>query len=176
MGVSSLSFSVQMEETPAQRKQRLMAIRAAAREAEGGDDDNPTKRTRLEDQEVREPVKLQFRNYKPISDELAEIMIETQPAKPVLLDIEGSKKSALAKATNGDVVQLVDRSELEELEIASMAAQDLAQLLPKNATWDLERMIEPKLQLLNSRTERALVELLREKLRQNPEGIVVEQE
>eukprot|EP00300_Choanocystis_sp_HF-7_P005845 c1430_g1_i1.p1 GENE.c1430_g1_i1~~c1430_g1_i1.p1 ORF type:complete len:185 (+),score=27.89 c1430_g1_i1:55-555(+) len=161
------------EETAAQRKQRLMAIRAAARNEEAGEEP-AEKRARLNDhvadEAEDESSAFRFRNYKPVSDELKGISTDAVSA-PVHLGVAGEKKG---RHDDAPVVELVDRTELEELE-ANMDVSDLSKLAPKKATWDLDRLLEPKLEILKSRTQRAVIDLLREKLAQNPAGIVVTQ-
>ena len=42
---------------------------------------------------------------------------------------------------------------------------DLIQLAPKKPDWDLKRAIQPRLDRLNKKTERAIAELIRERLK-----------
>lgn len=135
------------------------------------DDDNPAKRQRGDDAtpadagEHAAPRALKFRNYKPLREELG---IATEPAAPVRLQV-----TAAPDAAGQTTAALVDASELAGLEVASLAGDDLAKLAPKPITWDLERDLESRREKLAGRTQRALIEMLREKLAHAPEGITV---
>ena len=43
--------------------------------------------------------------------------------------------------------------------------EDLIALAPKRPDWDLKRAIEPRLERLKKKTERAIAEVIRERLR-----------
>uniref|UniRef100_A0A4W3GL79 Coiled-coil domain containing 12 n=1 Tax=Callorhinchus milii TaxID=7868 RepID=A0A4W3GL79_CALMI len=49
--------------------------------------------------------------------------------------------------------------------------QDLANLAPRKPDWDLKRDVAKKLEKLEKRTERAIAELIREKLKGNEEDL-----
>jgi len=50
------------------------------------------------------------------------------------------------------------------IEIELQDDQDSIDLTPKKAAWDLKRDIEPKLSVLEKRTHRAILKLLKDKL------------
>ena len=49
-------------------------------------------------------------------------------------------------------------------ELRQYAEEEELNILPKNNNWDLKKQLEPKFDKLRRRTQRAIVDLLREKL------------
>eukprot|EP01116_Phalansterium_solitarium_P021817 TRINITY_DN6952_c0_g1_i1.p1 TRINITY_DN6952_c0_g1~~TRINITY_DN6952_c0_g1_i1.p1 ORF type:complete len:155 (+),score=36.91 TRINITY_DN6952_c0_g1_i1:80-544(+) len=86
---------------------------------------------------------VRFRNYTPRDESLKAHVME----KPRVYSI--SKEIA------------------EKLEMIAEEDPDLTVLTiaPKKANWDLKRDLEPKLRKLETRTQRAIIEMLREKLK-----------
>ncbi|CAO3632158.1 unnamed protein product [Cunninghamella blakesleeana] len=96
------------------------------------------------------------------------------------------KRKLAASATNGrstdnskDTVQDLkfrsytpnDENLKQHVQIAT-PNNDLFNLAPKKANWDLRRDVEKKLEKLDKRTQRAIVELIRQRL--NEEGNIEE--
>jgi len=130
-----------LEQICAQRKARLLEIRNRKRKenaAKNGDEEG----------EAAAPLpttKVLFRNYTPLTDSLS--------------------SSVLPSAAPGDVESLVQ----EQLEGARMGAThapviELESLAPRKVTYDLLRAIEPALERLERETDRACVELIRQRL------------
>ncbi|KAG7190874.1 hypothetical protein KM043_006935 [Ampulex compressa] len=90
--------------------------------------------------------KPKFRSYKPQDDSLKEQVLGN--AKPG--DVESEVQDQLS-AANSKVV-------IEELDISNLA--------PRKPDWDLKRDVSKKLEKLERRTQKAIAELIRERLKQ----------
>ncbi|KAJ8611190.1 hypothetical protein CTAYLR_003587 [Chrysophaeum taylorii] len=88
-----------------------------------------------------------FRNYLPDSEDLRANFRPDNPAASKVLQQDEKDAYAL---------------ELERL--ASETPEDPVSIVPKDPTWDLKRDLEPKLAVLAKRTQRAIVDLIRERL------------
>jgi len=92
-----------------------------------------------------------FRSYKPIDEQMHDDILP--PEKPVNIEehvvdqIENAKKKIVA----------------EEL--------DLTNLAPRKPDWDLKRDLAKKLEKLERQTERAIAELIRERLKKKQRGL-----
>nr|AAW26108.1 SJCHGC05178 protein [Schistosoma japonicum] len=93
------------------------------------------------DGELPKPI---FRNYKPQSEELKDG--ELPAGKPIDLN-----KHIIAQLEAADAPVIVD-----EVNLTSLA--------PRKPDWDLKRGVEKKLRKLERRTQRAIAELIRERL------------
>merc|ERR550525_44332 len=91
-------------------------------------------------------VKLQFRNYIPRCKTLKKYMVD--PAKPVniLQDFE----------------DLITKAKQNE--------QDLSQIVPKKANWDLKRDVQPMLDKLKLLTQKAIRDSLKKRMEEAGEG------
>ncbi|PAA86720.1 hypothetical protein BOX15_Mlig008105g1, partial [Macrostomum lignano] len=104
---------------------------------------------------VAPPVLPVFRNYKAETDHLAAGHL---PA-PDLVDVES---------------RLGDQLKAAEPKPLLTADSDITAIAPKKPDWDLKRGAERRLAKLERRTQRAIAELLRERLKQqkDPESLV----
>ncbi|KAJ8683025.1 hypothetical protein QAD02_018817 [Eretmocerus hayati] len=99
-------------------------------------------------QDVSEPKKLptpKFRSYKPVDEGLKENALED--AKPG--NVEAKVQDQLQAATL--------KPDIEELDIGSLA--------PRKPDWDLKRDLAKKLEKLQRRTQKAIAELILERLK-----------
>mmetsp|Transcript_49945 Transcript_49945/g.127063 ORF Transcript_49945/g.127063 Transcript_49945/m.127063 type:complete len:178 (-) Transcript_49945:177-710(-) len=92
---------------------------------------------------------LQFRNYQPRTAEL--------------------KDFQLKKVTSADVEDQIDGEIVEALEKADDQDAVLA-IAPRKPNWDLKRDVERKMQVLQARTDRAVVQLIRQRIKQDKGG------
>ncbi|KAG2499078.1 hypothetical protein HYH03_003261 [Edaphochlamys debaryana] len=124
------------------RKERLKALRAAAQaaEAKGEDGGEPAPA-----EEPEKPV-LKFRNY------------AVQDTKRI--DHETVKAAQPPKFEEPQVETKPEELPQEEL---------LVNIAPKKANWDLKRDVQPKLDKLERRTQRAILEMMREEERRKLE-------
>lgn len=92
-----------------------------------------------------------FRSYQPHDEQLKEnaIVAVTAPA-----DIESAVQSQLELLQTPIVI--------DEIDIANLA--------PRKPDWDLKRDVSKKLEKLEHRTQRAIAELIRERLHRNQEN------
>mmetsp|Transcript_885 Transcript_885/g.2625 ORF Transcript_885/g.2625 Transcript_885/m.2625 type:complete len:140 (-) Transcript_885:127-546(-) len=97
-------------------------------------------------------VKLKFRNYVPSGDELADKVLALSDETP---SIDEAVKLAQEKMA----VETVERTGS-----APDDDVDLLNLAPQKIDWDLKRDIAPKLEKLERRTQRAIAELINERL------------
>lgn len=87
-----------------------------------------------------------FRNYKPQDEELTDhVLADAQPG-----NVDGEVKEQLESARSKVV--------MDELDITSLA--------PRKPDWDLKRDVAKKLEKLERRTQKAIAELIRERLKE----------
>nr|CAG4652351.1 EOG090X0KZ2 [Triops cancriformis] len=129
-----------LEEEALKRKERLAALKRK-QENQGSNDDN------CEERVLPKPV---FRSYKPQDEELQKAALPL--AKPS--DVESQVKPELEEATKPPVI--------DEL--------DLANLAPRKPDFDLKRAAAKRLAKLERRTQKAIAELIRERLKNEDEG------
>lgn len=105
---------------------------------------------------------LKLRNYRPIDDTIHRDEVEPANVESVDDKVEGLEADAHADGTHFcrntpfNLTYLAPGTETNEL--------DLIALAPKRPDWDLKRAIEPRLDRLKKKTERAIAELIRERL------------
>ncbi|XP_054271741.1 coiled-coil domain-containing protein 12-like [Macrosteles quadrilineatus] len=126
-----------LEEEAIKRKERLKNLKRKV-EDHDKEESKPTS-------EVGTLPKPKFRSYVPEDESLKENVVPA--AKPG--DVESEVKSQL-EAANSKVV-------IEEL--------DLSNLAPRKPDWDLKRDVAKKLERLEKRTQRAIAELIRDRLK-----------
>ena len=160
------------------RKARLKALAARAGRGtpktttETNDDQTPS-------QQQQQRRTLNFRNYAPADDRLVhgddddDANTDNQKTQEPV-----RKRSKLANANSGGSAAAAGENQKEEktalekaLEEAkaeipthSRTGEDLVAMAPKKINWDLKRDIQPKLKKLEKRTQRAIVEMLRERI------------
>ncbi|KAM8967616.1 coiled-coil domain-containing protein 12 [Pelodytes ibericus] len=129
-----------LEEEALRRKERLNQLRRK-RVRDETDPEN-----KLLDHDVEEKHKdLKLRNYTPLDDDLKQRQVPQ--AKPI--SVEEKVKEQLEAAKPEPIIEEVD----------------LANLAPRKPDWDLKRDVAKKLEKLEKRTQRAIAELIRERLK-----------
>lgn len=88
-----------------------------------------------------------FRSYKPTDESIAEAPSD----EPILGDLESEVKNQLEMMKTPIVI--------EEIDIANLA--------PRKPDWDLKRDVSKKLEKLERRTQKAIAELIRERLKED---------
>ena len=137
------------------RKKRLAALRAKAGRMPASNDD--TESDKPTEQSVHEE-----------EDESPAV---TEPSRPGKDQHQNQQKSALQEALEkakkdlelGGVAQ-IDPSSTNGNVPAISTNTELTSMAPKKVNWDLKRNIQPKLDKLEKRTQKAIVQLLRERL------------
>ncbi|KAF5285412.1 hypothetical protein FQA39_LY16666 [Lamprigera yunnana] len=127
-----------LEEIALKRKEKLQALKRKREDVE----ESASKI--IQDHEVLPKPK--FRSYKPQDEKLNEAVIGD--AKPG--DIESEVKDQLNLAKTKVII--------DELDITNLA--------PRKPDWDLKRDVAKKLEKLERRTQRAIAELIRERLKE----------
>ncbi|XP_038078219.1 coiled-coil domain-containing protein 12-like [Patiria miniata] len=134
-----------MQEQAMRRKERLKALRQKQQpESEDTENTEPPAKKQLTDEQITEERKPVFKNYNPGDDALKEQLLP----KAQLPSVEEHIKDQLEAAKPAPVVEEVD----------------LVNLAPRKPDWDLKRDIAPKLEKLERRTQRAIAELIRERI------------
>jgi len=100
-----------------------------------------------DDKKEEEPA-LKLRNYRPLDEEIHRAEIEPAEVKAIDEHVAALEEEAKQDAPGADTNEL-----------------DLIALAPKRPDWDLKRAIEPRLERLKKKTERAIAELIRERLK-----------
>uniref|UniRef100_G3P1C0 Coiled-coil domain containing 12 n=1 Tax=Gasterosteus aculeatus TaxID=69293 RepID=G3P1C0_GASAC len=132
-----------LQEQAMKRKERLKALRdKQLYTAEKSS--NPTK-------VIVSIIELKLRNYTPEDAELKERQVPK--AKPA--SVEDKVKDQLEAANPEPIIEEVD----------------LANLAPRKPDWDLKRDVAKKLEKLERRTQRAIAELIRDRLRGSEEEL-----
>lgn len=127
----------QLESVALQRKAKLAALRAKRQTKGQGQEEGKTG----EPIELPKPV---FRSYKPADEAMQDAVLPvTEP---------------------GDVKEKVQEELEREGEGVKIDKLDFVNLAPRKPDWDLKRDIAPKLEKLERRTQRAIAELIRERL------------
>merc|ERR1711998_336255 len=94
--------------------------------------------------------KLVFRNYAPHDEELKQY-VKPPPEVP---DLEK------------ELVELC----LEQVKVDEAAREGQLLVRPRKANWDLKRDVEKKLEKLEKRTQRAVLDLIQQKIQAQSEG------
>jgi len=134
-----------LEEQALKRKERLQALK---RKREG---DTNSETSKASEDHITLP-KPKFRSYKPEDEKLNEHVLPN--AKPG--DVETEVKDQLDAAKSQVVI--------DELDITNLA--------PRKPDWDLKRDVAKKLEKLERRTQKAIAELIRERLKERQADLV----
>ncbi|KAF0874968.1 coiled-coil domain-containing protein 12 isoform X1 [Hyaena hyaena] len=134
-----------LEEEALRRKERLKALREKTGRKDKEDGEPKTKQLREGEEEGEKHRELRLRNYVPEDEDLKRRRVPQ--AKPVA--VEEKVKEQLEAAKPEPVIEEVD----------------LANLAPRKPDWDLKRDVAKKLEKLEKRTQRAIAELIRERLK-----------
>ncbi|XP_026461802.1 coiled-coil domain-containing protein 12-like [Ctenocephalides felis] len=132
-----------LEEEALKRKERLRALKRKT------DQESSSANNSSISESLPKPI---FRSYKPQDEQLQENTIpDTKPC-----DIESEVQEQLESAKTAQTL-------IEDLDITNLA--------PRKPDWDLKRDIAKKLDKLERRTQRAIAELIRERLKSGKEDL-----
>ncbi|XP_078518686.1 coiled-coil domain-containing protein 12 [Lissotriton helveticus] len=135
-----------LQEEALRRKERLKALRS--KQLKTKEDGEPENKHFKEEGEEEADIKhreIKLRNYTPEDEILKQRQVPQ--AKPA--SVEEKVKDQLEAAKPEPVIEEVD----------------LANLAPRKPDWDLKRDVAKKLEKLEKRTQRAIAELIRERLK-----------
>ncbi|XP_021397910.1 coiled-coil domain-containing protein 12 isoform X2 [Lonchura striata] len=134
-----------LEAEALKRRERLKALRQRTlQNKESGEPESKIPREDEEEEQVKHR-EIKLRNYDPEDEELKKRKLP--PAKPA--SVEETVKEQLEAAKPEPIIDEVD----------------LANLAPRKPDWDLKRDVSKKLEKLEKRTQRAIAELIRERLK-----------
>ena len=136
-----------MSDEVQERKRRLAELKEKAKKKKGEVEDV----TEKGDDEEGEP-QVKFRNYQPFDPALS------------LSVVSASDNSKDIVAVGNDSELNIIQRELEEFKNKEIV------VAPKKPNWDLHAQVESRLERLKRRTQRAIVEILREKMAAQEEG------
>ncbi|KAL2102017.1 hypothetical protein ACEWY4_003778 [Coilia grayii] len=137
-----------LQEQALKRKERLKALRDKQLQGRDPQDGEPERKRALEEPDLESEERhreLKLRNYTPEDEELKERQVPK--AKPA--SVEDKVKDQLEAAIPEPIIEEVD----------------LANLAPRKPDWDLKRDVAKKLEKLERRTQKAIAELIRERLK-----------
>ncbi|KAI3360986.1 hypothetical protein L3Q82_013188, partial [Scortum barcoo] len=140
-----------LQEQALKRKERLKALRDKQLHGRGEDGEPEKKKASLEGTSEEKHRELKLRNYTPEDEELKERQVPK--AKPA--SVEDKVRDQLEAANPEPIIEEVD----------------LANLAPRKPDWDLKRDVAKKLEKLERRTQRAIAELIRDRLRGSEEEL-----
>ncbi|KAM6135054.1 coiled-coil domain-containing protein 12 [Pterocles gutturalis] len=141
-----------LEEEARRRRERLRALRQRTlQNQDSGERENKQPREDDAEEETVKHKELKLRNYDPEDEELKKRKVPQ--AKPA--SVEDKVKDQLEAAKPEPIIDEVD----------------LANLAPRKPDWDLKRDVAKKLEKLEKRTQRAIAELIRERLKGQEEEL-----
>ena len=138
--------------TMTDRKARIAALAARAGRTKKVPAEAPEDKEQ-ENNETKNVIK--FRNYVPQDGTL-----ETKASG----DEPKSKRSKVDEEDQGGQSQVLEEALQKAAKEVQVDSEKFDTLAPKKINWDLKRDIQPKLDKLERRTQRAIVALLRERL------------
>lgn len=132
------------------RKRKLAEIRAKAnKEAAPAVDVSPNEEIAPEESEET-TKKIKFRNYQPYDNTLKKL-------------VQSDAKENGSSNTSTPAGEVPVETDVIKLELQKFQGEEL-NIMPKKPNWDLKVQVEGKLEKLKNRTQKAIVEILREKL------------
>ncbi|XP_056635362.1 coiled-coil domain-containing protein 12 [Diorhabda sublineata] len=129
-----------LEEEALKRKERLKNLRRKRT----GETNNQDKQNEDEDLPLPKPL---FRSYKPLNNDLNDYTIEPADPGDVTKEVEDQLESAKSSVV------------IDQLDVTSLA--------PRKPDWDLKRDVSKKLEKLEKQTQKAIAELIRERLKES---------
>ncbi|XP_041458979.1 coiled-coil domain-containing protein 12-like [Lytechinus variegatus] len=139
-----------LQEQALKRKERLKNLRKKQTQVEDNEDSLKRKADDSGEDEIKKPA---FKNYKPEDESLQEHLVPQTEVPKVEEQVQDQLKAAVAEPV------------VEEVDITNLA--------PRKPDWDLKRDVAKKLEKLERRTQRAIAELIRERLQNSEENDIV---
>ncbi|XP_066246151.1 coiled-coil domain-containing protein 12 [Euwallacea similis] len=149
MTMSSKNSPGSLEEQALKRRQRLLNLKRKRDGQLGADDSVSAHQNGEQNQEIL-PAPI-FRSYRPLDEKLQENLISDVPPE----DISEQVKDQLESAKS----QIV----MDQLDVTSLA--------PRKPDWDLKRDLNKKWEKLERQTQKAIAELIRDRLKERKEDL-----
>lgn len=139
------------------RKARLAALRQQATQSKAG----AKQQTDSTAEGGADEPQIRFRNYKPQDSSL-------NPRKRQHVEKGANDEGAEKAEEDANVEKPAKNRKVEEQDIITKELKELASdeinIVPKKPNWDLKNQVAAKLDKLKRRTQRAIVDILREKV------------
>ncbi len=121
----------------------------------------------ISDTATTQPRKLKFRNYQPKDKSLLKLTGKVPDGNDTNTTIAENQPARSNKTTTAvePVKENIILKELENIK-KEIGGDDTINIAPKKINWDLKNQVQDKIHKLKRRTQRAVVEILREKLSQ----------
>lgn len=145
MTMSSNAVAGTLEDQALKRREKLLALK---RKREGKNDTNNSNTQNNAEETLPKPL---FRSYKPLDENLQENMLTDINPEDISTQVKDQLESAKS--------QIV----MDQLDVTSLA--------PRKPDWDLKRDITKKMEKLERQTQRAIAELIRERLKERREDL-----
>ncbi|XP_076455715.1 coiled-coil domain-containing protein 12-like [Babylonia areolata] len=136
-----------LEEEARKRKERLRNLARKQKEDETAEENNEESTDKQE--KLPRPV---FRSYRPQAEELQDSVLPRIKPGDVTMEVQTQLQSGKSEHVVSEV--------------------DLTNLAPRKPDWDLKRDCAKKLEKLEKRTQRAIAELIRERLKASQNDLV----
>ena len=148
------------------RKVRLAALAAKAGRTKKAPDSLPPEND--EDSGASKPQSVSFRNYAPTDNNLEKVDSDETAAKRQKLETPMSSSSRSKAALESALMEAKDEASRANARaggsIVTPGVPNVNSMAPKKINWDLKRDIQSKLSKLEKRTQKAIVEMLKERL------------
>ncbi|KAL7078164.1 hypothetical protein ACQ4LE_002159 [Meloidogyne hapla] len=139
----------ELEKNAISRRLHLLEMRKRfARRDQNGENDDGEKNG----EESTQPFPIQFRSYKPVT-----VKESTNTSEPMREEINLLKKKVEGQLEAGKDAKVGD-------------SLDINTLAPRKVDWDLRRGIKEKLDKLDRKTNKAITQLIRKRVKEEAEG------
>lgn len=145
--MSSKDTPGSLEEQAATRRQKLLALK---RKRDGISDSNESTSQHHKNGQEALPTPI-FRSYKPADEKLQDNVLSEIGPENIGEQVKDQLESAKAKIV------------LDQLDVTTLA--------PRKPDWDLKRDIAKKMEKLERQTQRAIAELIRDRLNEGNEDL-----
>ncbi|XP_030761894.1 coiled-coil domain-containing protein 12 [Sitophilus oryzae] len=146
MTMSSNDNPSSLEEQARQRREKLLSLK---RKRDGKTNSNGSNSELANELAVL--PRPSFRSYKPIDENLHENLLPSTQPEDVSTQVKDQLESANTKIV------------LDQLDVTSLA--------PRKPDWDLKRDIAKRIEQVERQTQRAIAELIRERLKERKEDL-----
>mmetsp|Transcript_23048 Transcript_23048/g.38993 ORF Transcript_23048/g.38993 Transcript_23048/m.38993 type:complete len:155 (-) Transcript_23048:432-896(-) len=142
-----------MNQAAIDRKRKLQEIR----ERSSKKANNSTSNDANAEESQEKAVSIKFRNYQPRDSALVKAFVNNDQNNK-------GEENTVDNGVQEKAEQAIGDSDIIKNELRQYEEEEELNILPKNNNWDLKKQLEPKIEKLQRRTQRAIVDILREKI------------